>query len=198
MDSKRQTETSGALLQAARRNIIWRDVCPHCVEFLCALLSAVACELDLDLCHFDVNQAFVQSHLDEDVFLGLLKGCSELSDKVVQLNKSFYGLKQPSSRTWHAHLTMCREKISFEYCISDVCVFRLIENGRVSITAVVHVYDIFVVGPKNKCDALYDDLNRQIPVENLGELKWYGGNIVPSPSETWFRGMSVGGSFRRV
>ena len=56
----------------------------------------------------------------------------------------------------------------------------------------------FAVGPKNKCDALYDDLNRQIPVENLGELKWYGGNIVPSPSETWFRGMSVGGSFRRV
>ena len=92
-----------------------------------------------------MNQAFVQSHLDEDVFLvlGLPKGCSELSGKVDQLNKSFFGLKQSSSRTWYAHLTMCLEKISFEYCISDVCVFRLIENGRVSITAVVHVDDIF-------------------------------------------------------
>ena len=35
------------------------------------LVSAIACELDLDLCHFDVDQAFVQSHLDEDVFLRL-------------------------------------------------------------------------------------------------------------------------------
>ena len=35
------------------------------------LVSAIACELDSDLCHFDVDQAFVQSHLDEDVFLRL-------------------------------------------------------------------------------------------------------------------------------
>ena len=35
------------------------------------LLSAIACELDLDLCHSGVDQAFVQSHLDEDVFLRL-------------------------------------------------------------------------------------------------------------------------------
>ena len=32
------------------------------------LLSAIACELDLDVCHFDVEQAFVQSKLDEDFF----------------------------------------------------------------------------------------------------------------------------------
>ena len=32
------------------------------------LLSAIACECDLDLCHFDVGQAFVQSDLEEYVF----------------------------------------------------------------------------------------------------------------------------------
>ena len=57
------------------------------------LLSAVACELDLDLCHFDVGQAFVQSHLDVDVFLRLPKGCSRLSGKVVRFNISLYGLR---------------------------------------------------------------------------------------------------------
>ena len=35
------------------------------------LRSAIACECDLDFCHFDVDQAFVQSHLDENVFLRL-------------------------------------------------------------------------------------------------------------------------------
>ena len=29
-------------------------------------------------------------------------------------------------------------------------------------------------------------------------VSYMSTNLVPSPSETWFRGMSVGGSFRRV
>ena len=44
-----------------------------------------------------------------------------------------------------------------------------------TITAVVHVDDIFAVGQKERCDRLCVDLNRTIPVKNLGELKWYGG-----------------------
>ena len=58
------------------------------------LLNAIACEVDLDVCHFDVEQTFVQSKLDEDVFLRLPRGCGRLSGKIVQLNKSLYGLKQ--------------------------------------------------------------------------------------------------------
>ena len=56
-----------------------------------------------------------------------------------------------------------------------MCVFRLIENGRVSITAVVHVDDIFAVGQKERCNELCDDLNCLIPAKSLSELKWYGG-----------------------
>ena len=57
-----------------------------------------------------------------------------------------------------------------------VCVFRLIEDGRVAITtAVVHVDDIFAVGQKERCDRLCVDLNQTIPIKNLGDLKWYGG-----------------------
>ena len=138
------------------------------------LLNAIACECDLDSCHFDVDQAFVQSYLDEDVFLRLPKGCGKLSGQVVRLNKSLYGLKQVS-RTWHAHLTMCLQRLGFEQCMTDVCVFRLIEDGRVTIPAVVHVDDIFAVGQKERCDRLCVDLNRAIPVKNQGELKWYGG-----------------------
>ena len=60
------------------------------------LLSAVACEFDLDLRHSDVDQAFVQSRLDENVFLRLPRGYGKMSGKVVRLNKSLYGLKKAS------------------------------------------------------------------------------------------------------
>ena len=139
------------------------------------LLNAIACECDLDICNFDVDQAFVQSDLEEHVFLRLPKGCGDLSGKVVRLNKYWYGLKQ-ASRTWHAHLTTCLKRLGFEQCLTDVCVFRLIENGRVAITAVVHVDDFFAAGQKERCDRLCVDLNRTTPpVKNLGDLKWYGG-----------------------
>ena len=76
------------------------------------LLSAIACVRDLDLCHFDVDQAFVQSDIKGGVFLRLSKGCEERSGKVVRLNKCLYGLKQ-ASRTSHAHLTTCLKNTRF-------------------------------------------------------------------------------------
>ena len=39
------------------------------------LSGAIACQLGLDLCHFDAEQAFVQSSLEEDVFMRLPPGC---------------------------------------------------------------------------------------------------------------------------
>ena len=47
----------------------------------------------MDLCSFDVDQAFVQSKLDEDISLRLTKECGSLSGEFVQLDKSRYGLK---------------------------------------------------------------------------------------------------------
>ena len=71
--------------------------CP-CVPSI-RLLTAIACELGLDLYHFDAEQAFVKSKLDEDVYLRMPQCCGALSGKVVKLGRSLYGLKQ-ASRTW--------------------------------------------------------------------------------------------------
>ena len=51
----------------------------------------------------------------------------------------------------------------------------MIENGYVSVIAVVHVDDIFAVGRKSRCDRFCEDLNKLVPINNLGELRWYAG-----------------------
>ena len=61
------------------------------------LLRAIAYELDMDVCHFDVEQALVQFKLYYDVFEGWSKGCGSLSGKIVRLNKSLYGLMKHAS-----------------------------------------------------------------------------------------------------
>ena len=138
------------------------------------LLGAIECELGLDLCHFDAEQAFVQSSLDEDVFMRLPPGCGEMSGKIVRLNRSLYGLKQ-ASRSWHNHLLSHMKSLGFEQSLADACVLRLVESGTVSIVTVVHVDDIFAVGRKARCDQFCEDLNRLVPINNLGELRWYAG-----------------------
>ena len=60
------------------------------------LLGAIVCELGLDLCHFDAEQAFMQSTLENIAFIRLLQGCMKMSGKVVRLNRSLHGLKQDS------------------------------------------------------------------------------------------------------
>ena len=92
---------------------------------------------------------------------------------LVRFNKRLYGLKQ-ASRTWHAHLTTCLKILGFEQYITYSFVLCLIEDGQVVLTADVHVNGTFAVGQKERCIKFYVDLNRTIPVNNLGELKSYG------------------------
>ena len=87
--------------------------CPSVMNI--RLLAALACESDLDLCHFDAEQAFVQSDLDEVVYIRLPSGCGALPGKVVRLRRSPYGLKQ-ASRTWHYRLVRGMKALRFEQC----------------------------------------------------------------------------------
>ena len=73
------------------------------------LLVALACKYNLELLHWDIEQAFVQSELDHEVFMKLPPGCGSMSGKVVRLNKSLYGLKQ-ASRTFHKKISVGPEK----------------------------------------------------------------------------------------
>ena len=104
--------------------------CPSVMSI--RLLAALACELDLDLCPFDAEQAFVQSDLNKVVYIRLPPGCGALSGKVVRFHRSLYGLKR-ASRTWHYDFVRRMKAIEFELCKADACVMRLVEDGAVDI-----------------------------------------------------------------
>ena len=129
------------------------------------LLAALACELNLDLCHFDIEQACAQSDLEEDVYIRSPRGCGRLSGKIARLNKSPYGLKQASGQ-WHAHLT-CLLALGFLQRKADGCVFSLMEEGSVAMTIVAHD-GIFAVGKGWRCALFGRDSNQFVPVRNLG------------------------------
>ena len=65
--------------------------------------------------------------------------------------------------------------LRFESCATDAWVMRMVEHSMVVMVVVVHVYDIFSIGLKSRCDKFGVDLNRYVPITNLGELRWYAG-----------------------
>ena len=72
-----------------RKGIDFEETFPSAVLSSCVcLLSMIACGLDIDLCHFHADQAFLQSKLDEDVFWHLPRECGSPSGKIVRLIKS--------------------------------------------------------------------------------------------------------------
>ena len=56
---------------------------------------------------------------------------------------------------------------------------RLIEHSVVVMVVVVHVDDIFSIGLISRCDKFGVDLNRYVPITDLGELRWFAGCRFP-------------------
>ncbi|CAN0037609.1 unnamed protein product [Pylaiella littoralis] len=52
------------------------------------------------------------------------------------------------------------------------------------LISVVDVDDIFAVGKRERCDKFGKDLNKSVPVKNLGELRWYSGCLHERNKET--------------
>ena len=63
--------------------------------------------------------------------------------------------------------------LGFEQCEADACVMRLREERAVFILVVVLLDDIFAMGFNSRCDKSCEDLNRFVPINNLGGLRWY-------------------------
>ena len=146
------------------------------------LIVALACKYDLELLHFDIEQAFVQSELDHEVFMKLPPGCGSMSGKVVRLGKSLYGLRQVS-RTFNKRLVQDLKTIGFEQCLTDPCVLRFMMGDEVIGMIVIHVDDILYAGLKRLAEYLLQELGNLLPTKNLGEVDFFLGCAFRSDRE---------------
>lgn len=84
----------------------------------------------------------------------------------MHLNCSIYGSQQ-ASNSLHRHEVIRLKSPKFERSLADPCLSRLIEEGSISVIAVIDVDDVFAAGRKERCDRFCEDLNHQAPINNL-------------------------------
>ena len=88
--------------------------CPVVRQESLRLLMAMSVQQGLEMHHVDVNTAFLNGTLEEEVYLRQPKGFVKNEEKnlVCKLKKSLYGLKQ-SSRCWNVTLDAHLKSMGF-------------------------------------------------------------------------------------
>lgn len=76
---------------------------PTPVASFISMIAVTALQQGWTRTHRDIEQAFVQSRIDRDIYVRLPDGCECLSGKVARLHKSSYRLRQ-SPRVSHQML----------------------------------------------------------------------------------------------
>jgi hypothetical protein len=133
------------------------------------MFLAIAAARDLEMCHFDIDNAFVYAPIKEDVYIRQLLGFSDGTLEVFYLKRCLYGLKQ-SPRELHMLLRAWLVDNGWQPCISNPCIY-IFRAGHVFAMIALYVDDI----PAACNDATWltsfkAHLGARVKIKDLGDL----------------------------
>ena len=110
------------------------------------IIMSVVARMDLELHRLDVNTAFLNGELKEDIFMLQAEGfeIKGHEDKVYKLKRSIYGIKQ-SSKQWYLKFHQAILEIGFEISPLDHCVYIWKCYDELTILS-LYVDDILLAG----------------------------------------------------
>ena len=131
-------------------------------------LIATAAKKSMRVHHLDVETAFLNGNLEEEIYLEIPDGFEEYdrTKKCFKLKKAIYGLKQ-ASRAWNKLFTSKLLELGFRQSIADPCIFI---RGDTYIG--VFVDDCFVVGGDKDIEEIKHQLMSLFKMHNLGPLSF--------------------------
>ena len=139
---------------------------------------SIAAREDWHLHNMDVDSAFLNAEIKEEIYLKQPQGFEEWGpngeELVCRLNKSIYGLKQ-AARDWNDTLDEWMRGYGFKASISDPCMYVMRTDQDILI-ALVWVDDIILAG--NSMEGIADfkaAISKRFKMKDLGELKFILG-----------------------
>ncbi|XP_010526680.1 PREDICTED: uncharacterized protein LOC104804180 isoform X2 [Tarenaya hassleriana] len=144
------------------------------------VLLALAAKYNWLINQMDVSNAFLNGDLDEEIYMKLPPGYSDLqgekvsSSSVCKLQRSLYGLKQ-ASRQWNQKLSQVLLAAGFLQVQSDNSLF-LKRNGSQLVAVLVYVDDLLITGnDAAMISDLKDTLHSSFEIKDLGPLHYFLG-----------------------
>ena len=134
---------------------------------------SIAAEKGLCLKQFDVAAAFVQAELEDDVYIQIPQGVTNVPrGKVLKLQRALYGLRQ-SSYVWNRALSKVIMKLGLRPTDSDPCVFA--RHGDEMVIVCVYVDDGMIAAKNEKVALKFIEELRKLFKVSSGELNYFLG-----------------------
>jgi hypothetical protein len=108
------------------------------------IMGALTAYFDLELHQMDVKTAFLNGHLEEEIYMSQPDGFIEKGNqgKVCKLKRSIYGLKQ-ASRQWNILFDNSITSYGFSMMEGDHCIYFKIVGGNFTLLS-LYVDDILI------------------------------------------------------
>ena len=122
----------------------------------------------------DVNNAFLQGHLFEDVYMAQPSGFIDRDNltHVCKLKQAIYGLKQ-APQAWYLELRQFLIEFGFTNSHADTSLF-ILHSGDITIYLLVYVDGIIITGTNTNIIQRYIDLLVQrFSIKDLGVLSYF-------------------------
>ena len=136
------------------------------------MVLAIAAELDYEVYMPDVQTAFLNVKVEEEVFIKMALGY-EYSDEsgatlVMKLKKNRYGLRQ-SPKNWSSTMDHHLGKIGFRFFKPDPCV-HVYEDVNVSAILTLYVDDALLDAKMQLLDKLKKQLMGRFEMKDMGDV----------------------------
>ncbi|KAK2457784.1 putative mitochondrial protein [Trifolium repens] len=146
------------------------------------IILALAVRQGWSVRQLDVNNAFLQGTLNEEVYMDQPPGFVNKSfpDHVCRLKKALYGLKQ-APRAWYMELRVFLLSIGFVNSTADASLF-IQRTPSATLYLLVYVDDIIVTGSSStELSGLIATLAARFSLKDLGYLNYFlGVEVIPS------------------
>jgi hypothetical protein len=136
------------------------------------LLFAIAKVFGWPAHQVDILQAFLNSDLDEEVYVKSAPGYRIANGMVLRLRKALYGLKQ-ASKAWYDTLVAALQSLGFTVSPYDPCLFI---NYSAGIIIVTWVDDMLIFGSNNAMIRRFKaELTAKFAMTDEGPCSYYLG-----------------------
>ena len=145
------------------------------------MVLAIAAEFDFECWQLDYNTAFLNSKVEEEVYVKMATGYDEFSNEgvpmVMRRLKSLYGLRQ-SPRCWYGTVDEHVMVIGFKSLKSDPCLYIYFEGGDIYVLT-LYVDDVLLLGKDCKVlERIKRKLMGRFSMTDMGDVSLVFGTEV--------------------
>ena len=139
------------------------------------IIIAIAVQRNYKVVQIDVNAAYLNAELNEDIYIKAPKGHPMYNHGYLKLNKALYGLKQ-AGREWNETLNNTMVKMNFRRLTSEPCIY-IKENNSKEIQCIIAVYvdDILLAGKEKEIIYVKEQIKEYFNIKDIGEVDFIIG-----------------------